>query len=108
MNPIDLDAVKVLFRRCLDNAEALLDSAKDARAKQRNNVAFHLAVLALEEIGKTAMLLANKVYPDVVVDEDSDESKLSEDLVDHRKKLFWAMLIPSFGGGILSRKTSSD
>jgi AbiV family abortive infection protein len=52
MNPIDLEAVKLLFRKCLDNAEALLDSAKDSRTKKRNHIAFHLAVLALEEIAK--------------------------------------------------------
>ena len=98
MNPVDLEAVKLLFRKCLDNAEALLDSAKDCRAKKRNHIAFHLAVLALEEIGKAAMLLAHRVYPHVVKDEELDESKLSDEVVDHRKKLFWAMLTPSFGG----------
>ena len=98
MNPIDLEAVKLLFRKCLDNAEALLDSAKDSRTKKRNHIAFHLAVLALEEIGKAAMLLAHRVYPRVVEDEELDESKLSDDVVDHKKKLLWALLTPSFGG----------
>jgi len=52
MRPIDLEAAKLLFRKCLDNAEALLGSAKDSRAKRRNHIAFRLGVLALEEIGK--------------------------------------------------------
>src|SRR5713226_4158246 len=98
MNSVDLEALKLLFRKCLDNAEALLDSAKDSRAKKRNHIAFHLAVLALEEIGKAAMLLAHRVYPHVVEDEEFDESKFSNEAVDHRKKLFWAMLTPSFDG----------
>ncbi len=102
MRPVDLEAVKLVFRKCLDNAEALLDSAKDCRAKKRNHIAFHLAVLALEEIGKASMLLARKVYPHVVKDEDSDESKLSEEVADHRKKLFWAMLTPGFDRGMFS------
>ena len=102
MNPLDLEAVKLLFRKCLDNAEALLDSAKDARAKKRNHIAFHLAVLALEEIGKAAMLLAHKVYPHVVEDEELDESKLSDEVADHRKKLFWALLTASFDGGVFT------
>lgn len=101
MNLVELEAVKLLVRKCLDNAEALLDSAKECRAKNRNHIAFHLAVLALEEIGKASMLLAKKVYPHVVEDEDSGDSELSDDVADHRKKLFWAMLIPSFDGGIL-------
>jgi AbiV family abortive infection protein len=102
MKPVDLEAVKRLVRKCLDNAEGFLDSAKDCRAKKRNHVAFHLAVLALEEIGKASMILAKTVYPRVVNDEDTDESKLSDSVVDHRKKLFWAMLTPSFSGGMLS------
>jgi len=106
MNSIDLEAVKLLFQKCLGNAEALLDSAKDARAKKRNHISFHLAVLALEEIGKAAMLFATKVYPHVAEDEDSDElkngSKPSDDVSDHRKKLFWAMLTPNFDRGIFS------
>jgi AbiV family abortive infection protein len=103
MKPLDLEAVKLLFRKCLDNAEAFLDSAKDARAKKRNHIAFHLAVLALEEIGKASMLFAHRVYPHVVKDEDElDESKLSNEVVDHRKKLFWAMLTPSFDGGVFT------
>jgi AbiV family abortive infection protein len=102
MNTVDLEAIKLLFRKCLDNAEALLDSAKDSRVKKRNHIAFHLAVLALEEIGKAAMLLAHRVYPRVVEDEELDESKLSDEVVDHRKKLFWAMLTPSFDGGIFT------
>ena len=44
------------------------------------------------------MLLAHRVYPRVVEDEELDESKLSDDVVDHKKKLLWALLTPSFGG----------
>jgi AbiV family abortive infection protein len=106
MNPVDLEAVQRLFQKCLDSSEELLDSAKDAQAKKRNRIAFHLAVLALEEIGKAAMLLAHRVYPHVAEDEDleesSDGSKLSVDAEDHRKKLFWAMLTPNFDGGVFS------
>lgn len=102
MNPVDLEAAKLLFRKCLANAEALLDSAKDSSAKKRNHIAFHLGVLALEEIGKAAMLLAHRAYPHVVEDEELDESKLSDEVADHRKKLFWALLTTSFDGGIFA------
>jgi len=102
MNQVDLEAVKLIVQKCLDNAEALLDSGKDCRIKNRNHIAFHLAVMALEEVGKASMVLAKTIYPHIVEDEDSGESKLSDDLADHRKKLFWAMLIPGFGGGIIS------
>jgi AbiV family abortive infection protein len=103
MNQVDLEAIKQLVRKCLDNAEGLLDSAKDCRAKNRNHIAFHLAVLALEEVGKGSMILAKTAYPHIVEDEeDSGESRLSDDLADHRKKLFWAMLTPSIDAGIIS------
>jgi AbiV family abortive infection protein len=102
MNQVDLETVKLLVRKCLDNAEACLDSAKDCRAKNRNHIAFHLAVLALEEVGKASMVLAKTVYPHIVEDEDSGESKLSDDLADHRKKLFWAMVTPGIDGGVIS------
>jgi len=104
MNPVELEAVKSNVRKCLDNAEVCLDSAKDCRIKGRNNIAFHLAVLALEEVGKASMLLAEAVYPQSVHDDDPGGSKLSDDLADHRKKLFWAMLVPRIDAGIISPK----
>ena len=38
---------------------------------------------------------SRSVYPAIIGDDDQDESELSDDLVDHKKKLFWAMLVPS-------------
>jgi AbiV family abortive infection protein len=108
MNSVNLEAVTLLFRKCLANAEALLDSAKDCSAKKRNHIAFHLGVLALEEIGKAAMLLAHRVYPRVVQGEELDESKLSDEIADHKKKLFWAMLTPSFDRGIFTPEEFVD
>jgi AbiV family abortive infection protein len=99
---VNLEAVKLLVQKCLDNAEALLDSAKDCRTKNRNHIAFHLAVLALEEVGKASMSLVKTVVPHVDHEEDSDGSRLSDDLADHKKKLFWAMMIPDNDEGIIS------
>ena len=48
------------------------------------------------------MLLAHRAYPHVVQDEELDESKLSDELADHKKKLFWAMLTPSFNKGVFT------
>jgi len=72
---MDLENVKLLVQECLDSAEGLLDSAKDCRSKNRKHIAFHLAVIALEEIGKGSMVLAQKAYPRIVDDEDSEDSK---------------------------------
>jgi len=97
---VDLETVKLLVQKCLDNAEALLDSAKDIRAKNRKNIAFHLTVLALEEVGKASLFLARTVFPHTEDQEDSGISRTSDDLADHKKKLFWAMMFP--GKGIIS------
>ena len=106
MNRVDLEVIKKLFQKCLDSSEELLASAKDAQAKKRNRIAFHLAVLSLEEIGKAAMLLATKLYPHVVEDDNTDAttdgSRLSGYVSDHRKKLFWAMLTPKFDKGVFT------
>jgi len=48
------------------------------------------------------------VYPHVVEDEDLDEPKLSDEVVDHRKKLFWAMLTTSFDGGVFTPEDFSE
>lgn len=101
MSTVDLEAVKLSVQKCLDNAEALLDSAKEVRAKNRNPIAFHLAVLALEEVGKASLFLARTVFPHTEDQEDSDISRTSDDLADHKKKLFWAMMLGS-NMGIIS------
>lgn len=101
MDIADLEKVKLLFQKCLDNADSLLDASKDSRAKGRNHIAFHLAVLALEEVGKASMVLVRTLLPQVD-SEDLGEPPLSDDLADHKKKLFWAMMIPGTWKEIIS------
>jgi AbiV family abortive infection protein len=101
---IDLESLRTAVRRCLDNAETLLDSAKALQNKNRNHIAYHLAALALEEVGKASLFLVKSIQakyqkPDDGEDED-EESDI--DLTDHRKKLFWAMLTPSLDAGIIT------
>jgi len=40
------------MKACIDHARALLDSARAVQAANHPNVAYHLAALALEEIGR--------------------------------------------------------
>ena len=95
----DLDSLRAAIRCCLDNSETSLDSAKALQGKNRNHIAYHLATLALEEIGKAGLFLARSLR--TKADED-DEEELAVDLTDHRKKLFWAMLTPSFAAGMIT------
>jgi AbiV family abortive infection protein len=71
---------------CLEHAEDLLVSAEILLNAGKEHIAFHLAVLALEEIGKREIITLNGLSRrrndlDVV-----SESKLD----DHTAKLFWA------------------
>jgi AbiV family abortive infection protein len=99
----DLESLQIAVRRCLDNAETLLDSAKALQHKNRNHIAYHLAALALEEVGKASLFLVKSVRTRFQMDDDDAEDEVSElDLTDHRKKLFWAILTPSLDAGMIS------
>lgn len=104
MNALDFERLRVLLRKCLDNSEALLSAAKEIQGPGRHHIAYHLAGLALEEIGKASMLLVDTVSARILKDEDNGEevAKLADSLADHRKKLFWAMLTPSIDAGVIS------
>src|SRR5206468_1748252 len=84
----------------LPNAEHLLNAAKDVRKPGQNHIGYHLAALALEEIGKITMIVVSAVNPTSSKgggeDDDPDSIKLTED---HERKLFWALWAPSLEAG---------
>jgi AbiV family abortive infection protein len=100
----DLDAIIPLIKACLSNAESLLDSAKEISKPGRNHVSYHLAALALEEIGKASILIVRSARPfsKEEGDADDEESRVSGWLEDHERKLFWALWAPSIGMGNVS------
>ena len=57
----------------------------------------HFVSFGLSGLGgnRESVNVSRSVYPAIIGDDDQDESELSDDLVDHKKKLFWAMLVPS-------------
>lgn len=57
----DIEAIIPLVQACISNAESLLNSAKEISKPGRNHIAYHLAALALEEIGKASILVARSV-----------------------------------------------
>jgi AbiV family abortive infection protein len=76
------DDISPLFHRCIKNARCLLDSAKElGHYQDRLHISHHLTTLALEEIGKGAILL---LHPDALTDKPAW-------LEDHVKKIFWAL-----------------
>jgi len=96
----ELDKVRPIIAACLVNAERLLDAARSTRKPGQNHIAYHLAAVSLEEVGKATMILASsfRVSPQPG-DQDAEEDppKLMDWVEDHERKLFWALWTPSFG-----------
>jgi AbiV family abortive infection protein len=89
------------LQACFANARNLLRAAKRVLDDEKlPNVAFHLAILALEEVGKAAMLGARIVAHMV----DDDPVFIDNRLDDHIFKLFWALWTPSFARGKVSKE----
>ena len=72
---------------CLSNAEGLLSVAERELGKNVDNICFHLALLAMEEIGKAIMVSISLT----VSIGNKELGNFSDDFGDHEKKLFWAL-----------------
>lgn len=92
---MDLKEKNKIIKNCLSNAEALIASAEELKnRKGRKNIAYTLAALGLEEVGKASMLKSIFGVEESGV-EPAREMNLGMD--DHVKKLFWAFWGASFG-----------
>jgi AbiV family abortive infection protein len=89
------------IQACFANARDLLRAAKRVLDDEElPNVAFHLAILALEEVGKAALLGARGIAHSV-----EDETVFIDNrLDDHVFKLFWALWTPTFARGNVSKE----
>ena len=96
-----MDQIIQPIQACFGNARDLLRAAKRVLDDEKlPNVAFHLIILALEEIGKAALLGARGVAHSV-----EDETVFIDNrLDDHVFKLFWALWTPSFARGNVSKE----
>src|ERR1035437_7235555 len=73
---------------CVENAEALLNAATVVAAQPgSNNIAYHLAALALEEIGKSSMIFMSSLR----APGDEERKRPIDWIEDHERKLFWAI-----------------
>jgi AbiV family abortive infection protein len=96
-----MDQIVDPIQACFANARDLLRAAKRVLDDEKlPNVAFHLAILALEEVGKAVLLGARGIAHTV-----EDETVFIDNrLEDHVFKLFWALWTPSFARGNLSKE----
>jgi len=101
---MNVEEVKKIRKRCLVNAEDLLNASKLLFSNKQYNIAYHLTVLALEEIGKLILVMVGHSHP--------DESKRSKALEvaskDHTKKIFWALWGPLYGKNDMTPKQMED
>lgn len=88
------------------NAERLVESAKAvANVSGSSHIAYHLAVLALEEIGKATLIFQESLDPKPLPrDPDSEPRNPLDWMEDHERKLFWALWLPA-NEGVLDWRT---
>lgn len=95
---IDEQAVAAM-QACVEHAEALLASARAVRAINHPNIAYHLAALALEELGRREIIGVQSV-----ASKRPDEPSWPEKhALDHIKKLFWCF----FGGAFAYQRLTA-
>jgi AbiV family abortive infection protein len=85
--------VKKLIKTCVAHSNDLLNGAKLLFENGKGNIAYHLATLALEELGKSTMIVIGLRIPR----KESELNILEKYSDDHIKKLFWALWFPSLG-----------
>jgi AbiV family abortive infection protein len=83
-----------IIRNCLSNAETLIASAEEMKEKRgRRNIAYTLAALGLEEVGKASILKSVFVFKESDVE---STMEINFGMDDHKMKLFWAFWGASF------------
>jgi AbiV family abortive infection protein len=85
---------------CIDHARDLLSSARAVQAVGHANVAYHLATLALEEIGRRELLGVQSLASQRPLPPAWPEKHTQ----DHVKKLFWCF----FGGGFIYQRVTRE
>ena len=79
---------------CLSHADDLIRAAKRILSDEKlPHISYHLAVLALEEIGKSTLIIMGHIRSSL----DDAETSPQRFCDDHIKKLFWATWGPSIG-----------
>jgi AbiV family abortive infection protein len=90
------DQTKQRIEACLKNAGDSLRAAKRVLDDEKlPNIGFHLTVLALEEIGKAALLGAAYIADST----EQETNYLNKRMDDHQFKLFWALWAPNLARG---------
>jgi AbiV family abortive infection protein len=94
-----MDKEKVM-EKCIENAENLLQVARLAFKEKKYSIVYHLAALALEEIGKIEIY----VMYELSVKDETNHNRFKKWMDDHEKKLFWAFFSETFGKQVITKE----
>lgn len=97
---VTMEYCRRLREVCLANAKALVNSAKTLEGENTAHVRFHLAALAIEEVGQAVIILLNA--SSATLERVDDQRRIPTD--DHVKKLFWAIFSPLIEQGRLTKE----
>jgi AbiV family abortive infection protein len=97
---MEFKEIKKLRQKCIDHASELLKASKLMLKHKHFNIAYHLATLALEEIGKSTMLVVGHGS----IAGETAPKLLKQASEDHEKKLFWAFWSPEVGRSDMPEK----
>ncbi len=101
MDTLNDDNLQKAIEACIANADELLSGAKNLSGERLHRLAYHLGVLALEEVGKSSILAMR-----LVARQGGRElpGTIGKALEDHVRKLFWAIWGPSMGLDLITRE----
>lgn len=85
----NIQSVIQIRKKCLSNAESLLAVAERELNKGVDHICFHLALLALEEIGKAILVTIG--FTVSIAEADKERGGLRVAFDDHVKKIFWSL-----------------
>lgn len=95
------DSFRTAIDACFENADELMRGSRQLAANGLHRLAYHLAVLALEEVGKSSILsmgeVARKTGREV-------PASIARGVSDHVRKLFWAIWGPSMGRELITKE----
>src|SRR5476649_1013686 len=96
----DRDKTIQAMEACVDHARDLVASARAVQASGQLNIAYHLAALALEELGRRELIGLRTI----TAKEPIPPSWPDKHTQDHVKKLFWCF----FGGEFLEDRLRKE
>ena len=97
----DIEFLQSIIEACQSHAEDLLNAAKRVLEDENlPNISYHLAALALEEIGKSQLVGMSYITK---TEKGSALPWAEKQTEDHVKKLYWALWGPSFGRELLTK-----